>query len=531
MSEEAAAPAPAEAPAAESGAGASELVAYASGHEVSAFFNSNHHPEGRRYVKVKDRTEGFPLIGQSAGWLPATILESFDPAGFVEADQATWVHVQFSGTFRDTQHGHCEGLEMRVHPGLLRRSSVDAPSLVLSLFCVRWWDYWSNPSWSDWNVTSDGLLKDLLTGPYSVDQVLPGEYELHTAWVQKSQDLMQITGEEVRNMLRGPHISNWMFLWPTRSTTADSQPGCVGEYEYFAMTQRLERAGIPTGWPQTSYLYRQLSGRLMTPQMCLHPEYKVPATTRVHYAEFAEAQQDVADRAIGCLLDIRGSMGAPAVAGPSELRGVVKLGFSWCPGSNESFCGASSLIAALNRIFQLPGSNQIVCLLQEAVPDVVCEMRLLCFHDAAKGGYSFAQERLWLRAQPDGGLLEEQGGPAPVVVSEAVALEEFFQGSQEGMKKAEAEADKLAEWWQIWFCTECPEPPQYARFDFLVSYSADKGASVSTWEIGDSSSSLCGLEVGARNMATLNGAMRNDETGRFPKTLPPIRRLDDTPAA
>lgn len=520
----------ADAPAGEAGEhggeGPAYLVAYGSGHEVSAFFNSNHHPEGHRYVKVKDRTESFPLIGQSAGWMPATITQNFDPASFVEEDPGTWVHVHFSGTFRDTRHGHCEGVEMRIHPFFVRRSSVDAPALVLSLFCVRWWDYWSNASWSDWNVTSDGLLLDLFDGPSSVDKVLPGEYEVHTAWVQTSQDLLQITGDEVRNLLRGPHISNWIFLWPTRSTTADSQPGCVGEYEYFAMTQRLERAGIPTGWPHTAYLYRQLSGRLMTPQMCLHPDYKVPATTRVHYAEFAEASEDVADRAIGCMLDIRSSMGAPPVAGPSELRAVAKLGFSWCPGSTESFCGASSLIQGLNRLFQLPGSNQIVCMLQEVAPDVVCEMRLLCFHDASKGSYSFAQERLWLRPQPDGGLLEEQGGPAPTVVSEAEALEEFFKGSEEAMTKAKEEADRLAEWWQCWFVTECPEPPHYTRLDFLVSFTPEKGASVWTWEVMDSGSSLCGVEVEVRNMATLNGAMRNDETGRFPKPLPPIRRRD-----
>mmetsp|Transcript_83613 Transcript_83613/g.249455 ORF Transcript_83613/g.249455 Transcript_83613/m.249455 type:complete len:534 (+) Transcript_83613:66-1667(+) len=516
-----------EAPVAEAeGETAPELPAFGSGDEVSAFFNSNEHAEGHRYVKVKDRTDGFPLIGQSAGWMPATVLEAFDPAGFVESDWSTWVHVQFSGTFRDTRHGHCEGLEMTVHPKLLRRNASETPALVLSLFCMRWWDYWSYASWSDWNVTSDGLFTDLFTGPCSVDKVLPGEYDVHTAWVQTSQDLTHIAGDEVRNLLRGAHISNWIFLWPTRSTTADSQPGCVCEFQYFAMTQRLERAGVPTGWPHTAYLYRQLSGRLMTPQMCLHPDYKVRATTRVHYAEFAEAEEDVANRAIGCLMDIRSSMVAEPISGPSELRGVAKLGFSWCPGSVESFCGASSLIPALNRLFHLPGSNQIVCLLQERAPDVVCEMRIPFFHDAAKDSYSFLQGRLWLRPQPDGDLLEEQGGPAPDVVSEATALEEFFKGSEKAMKKAMDDADKLADWWQTWFITECPEPPQYARLDLHVSHSEEKGTSVWSWEVGDCGSSLCGLEVGARNMAALNGAMRNDESGRFPMPLPPIRRRD-----
>lgn len=501
-----------------------EYPAYRAGDEVSAFFNTYQHPEGKRYVSVKDRTGGFPVVGQSAGWLPATVLSGFEPEAFREDAPETWVSVQFSGTFRDTQHGFSDTVDMRVHPGLVRQSARDAPLLVLSLFCIRWFDYWSNASRSDWDVTSDSLFTDLFLGPCSPQEVLPGEYEVVTAWVQKSEDLPHIAADEVRISLRGTHISNWIFLWPTRSTTADQQPGCVCEFQYFAMTNRLERAGIPTGWPHTAYLYRQLSGRLWTPQMCLHPEYKVPATTRVHYAEFAEANEEVAERAIGCLMDIRASMGAPSLpGGPQALRGVAKLGFSWCPGSTESFSGVNSLTAALHRIFQLPGSNQIVCLLQETVPDIVCELRVLCFHDAAEGTFSFAEQLVWLRGQPDGGLWEEQGGPKPDVVDEATALAEFFKGSEDGMKKVVAEAKKVAEWWQLWFCTECPEPPHFARIDLLVSQPEDKEPSVWTWDLGDSGSSLCGLGVGARNMAALNGAMRNDESGRFPKPLPALR--------
>uniref|UniRef100_A0A7S0B5Z5 Uncharacterized protein n=1 Tax=Pyrodinium bahamense TaxID=73915 RepID=A0A7S0B5Z5_9DINO len=503
---------------------------YASGDEVSAVYRCHDHPEGHRYVAVKDRIDHFPLIGLSVGWLPATVLDGFDPAGFVESDKSTWVHVQFAGTFRDTRQGQREGLELRVHPRLVRRTSTETPALQLSLLCVRWWDYWSNTQWSDWDVTSDSLFTDLFDGPCSVDKVLPGEYDLHTIWIQKSQDLANVAADEARNLLRGPHISCWIFLWPTRSTTADSQPGCVCEFQYFAMCQRLERAGIPTGWPHSSYVYRQLSGRLWTPQMCLNPEYKVPPTTRVHYAEFAEAREDVAARALGCLMDIRNSMGVPPLADPSKLKGVAKLGFSWVEGSTLPFCGVKSLIEVLNRLFSHPGSNQIVCLLQEVVPDVICELRLLCFHDACQGLYNFAQEQLWLRPRPNGGQLEEQGSPPPDIVSEAEALEEFFAGSREAFQQAVEQADKLAEWWQCWFTTECPEPPQCARLDFHVSRSPEQGVSVWTWEIGDCGSSLCGVEVASRNAAALNSAMVNDESGRFPKPLPPLRRRKDPEA-
>merc|ERR1711874_953781 len=101
---------------------------------------------------------------------------------------------------------------------------------------------------------------------------------------------------------------------------------------------------------------------------------------------------------------------------------------------------------------------------------------------------------------------------------------EFFSGSKDAMTDAIRASDELVESWLLWFCTECPEPPQVTRLDFLVSHSKDKGTSVWTCEVGECGASLCTDEVDARNMASLNSAMRNDESGRFPKPLPPIRR-------
>merc|ERR1719359_1878189 len=84
-----------------------------------------------------------------------------------------------------------------------------------------------------------------------------------------------------------------------------AKSGCVDEHRFFHMCQRLERAGIPTGWPHPCHLYRLLCGEFWVPQMCLNRDYKVPATSRVHYAEFAEAPEATAERVIQCLRDLR----------------------------------------------------------------------------------------------------------------------------------------------------------------------------------------------------------------------------------
>lgn len=510
----------------------SDLRRYTAGEEVLAVYRSNDHPDGCRYVKVADREETFPVVGLSVGWLIATVLEDFHPESLDERSTKTYVHLEFGGTFQDPHSGFSENLRMLVHPSRVRRFQSDKPDLHLALFCVRWWDYWSNTDWSDCDITSDAMLRDLIDGPYGVDQELPCEYELYTAFVKSSDDFSRINGDAVRSMLRAPNISAWYFLRPTRyEDDGISKPGCVPEHKFFALCQKLERAGIPSGWPQTSYLYRLLCGKFWVPQMCLHRDYKVPATSRVHYAEFADAAQDSAQRAIGCLRDLRSHAGFLPNVSAEDLKGVAKLGFTCIEEEVMPFCGVESLSRVLQHLFSKSGSEQTVCIVQEMVPDVVCEQRLLCFQDALND--TTVRERLWVQMMDKGkneqhhqkcNELSDFAFASTMVVSEDVALKEIFDGNHSALKQAQEQADALVEHWLTWFCVECPEPPSVTRLDFLVSYSKEsKQVSVWTCKVGDCGSSLCGVPVDARNAAALNSAMRNDESERFPRPLPSIR--------
>ena len=58
--------------------------------------------------------------------------------------------------------------EVPVHPALVRPAAPPPRRPLLSILAVRWWDYASDATWSDYSVTSDGLHRDLVDGPPSL---------------------------------------------------------------------------------------------------------------------------------------------------------------------------------------------------------------------------------------------------------------------------------------------------------------------------------------------------------------------------
>mmetsp|Transcript_59458 Transcript_59458/g.179674 ORF Transcript_59458/g.179674 Transcript_59458/m.179674 type:complete len:507 (+) Transcript_59458:2-1522(+) len=484
-------------------------VLYNSGQEVFAFFQSQSDPTGHRWTQVSDEQCNWPYVGCTAGWVKATVLDDFRPA------ESATVRLNFQGWWRDSRLGIKNGLEAQVDPYCVRPEQGEEPRL--SVLLLRWV---SRTGWSDCDVANDGMVSDLLIGHCGVDEALRGFYTTHTLWISNSVDCISLSrfADFLRSLLKAPSVSGWYFVRPTRRADAEGVPGCVEETHFFNLVQKLERAGIPGDWPQVPWLHRQLVGKLWAPQMCSHPGYRVPATTRVHYAEHAARGPAATQRALEVLAELGQESGLNPGVPPAQLRGVAKLGFS-CSGDAElPFCGPEELAAVLNRLFLQPGSNDNICLVQEAVPDVVCEFRVICFRDAAVDG--FARECLWVRREG----LERQGGTDPgIVVEQDTALAEFFGGSEALLQEAVAAGEAVADKWLLWLCNESSEPPATARMDFLVQLSQERGVGVWTWELGECGGSLCGLKTDARNAAVLNTAMCNDTSGHFPKPLPPLR--------
>jgi len=434
-------------------------------------------------------------------------------------------------------------LEMRVHAGLVRGvvgSTGDLPSLpppmVLSVLVVRWWDYWSNTTWSDYSVTSDGLHRDLVDGRCGLFPSLAGEFELYTAFVKHSSDLEGLSEHWAQAALQGQHTVAWYFLWPQQLLDAHRSNGCVREQALFELCQRMERVGIRSGWPHPSQLYRQLCGKLWIPQMSLNPAYRVPPTTRVHYADMRCGAQAAADRAIDTLLGIRHKVwGMPPVS-PSSFRGVAKLGFSWQGDDVLPFQGSGNLARVLLKLFEQCRSEQLLCLVQEMVPDVVCEFRVLCFHDAAAGNGQYRREGLWMGMHGKGWHHNHKSSceikdfaltSAHVQQDANVAADKFFGGDRDARDQAQAAAESLVDRWLLWLTTECGNPVPVVRMDFLVSRHGGDGGGPVAWtcEVGECGASLCSVECDARNCAVLNWAVESHPTqGRFPAPLPTIRR-------
>merc|ERR1712107_297923 len=84
------------------------------------------------------------------------------------------------------------------------------------------------------------------------------------------------------------------------------------------------------------------------------------------------------------------------------FRGVAKLGFSWQGDDVLPFQGVENLTRVLTRLLEQDQSEQLLCLVQEMITDVICERRVLCFHDALKGSNCYKREHLWLKLKVPG---------------------------------------------------------------------------------------------------------------------------------
>lgn len=556
--------------------------AFKSGESVLAFYNSNDHPQGYRYVAI-DRGSGqrdaFPVVGITHGWLMAvvvgiaepdiTLVEGFgrvrvrfegrfcDPyevsrapkiAASAASASASWLRpcggsipnwkdaivceVSEAQIFRGEQRQVPEvairhGLELSVPTSLVRKLSDPPTRPLLSIFCLRWFDYWSDERWSDYNVLNDGMLVDLFEGPCSPRQQLPGQYEVLTAFVRETADLGRLDPAWVRTKLRGSNVAAWYHLWPEVYGQVELRPGGVCERDFFAFCQSMERMSIRTCWPHESHLYRLLCGKLWVPQMCLHRAFRVPPTTRVHYAECREHCQKAAARALDCLIRLRFQVWGSSSTSPDNLKGVVKLGFSWCGADVLPFRGAGMLATTLQRLFEQPGSEQTVALVQERITNIVGEYRVLCLRDKLCRG--FRKEAMWMYfgssdahsvhgVDLDGFLFA-----SPTVVLPRDVVKEVFHGDSEARRAAEAEASQLVDQWLGWFRTESSQLPHCVRLDFLVAYRGPGKVEVWTCEVGECGASLCSVEVHGRNVAALNRAIEQGGSGRFPTALP--RRL------
>jgi len=205
-------------------------------------------------------------------------------------------------------------------------------------------------------------------------------------------------------------------------------------------------------------------------------------------------------------------------------------GLSWQGDDVLPFQGVDNLERVLVELLEQRNSEQLLCLVQEMVPNVICEHRVLCFYDASRGTY--VRERLWMEMKAKGDIhnhkavceVKDFSLTSAHVLSREEAVSAFFESNAKACDEVESEVDRLVDRWLLWFVAECSDPAPVTRLDFLVSRHGGCAPSVWTCEVGECGASLCSVECDARNCASLNWAVRQDPSGRFPLPLPAIRR-------
>jgi len=539
----------------------SPLVA---GEAVRAFYHMGDHPLGYRYVRLTESPARSPEIinmiqtddahtalstkatslvfGLSTGWIPATVHEGYDPDGGKDD-----VLVMLHGHFADAYHPDPEpvnGMFWRVQRRLIRSMGGGAqPTLELSLFVVRWWDYHKPeaPSRSH-NVLHQGLLYDTLEASGSPHQAFgkQGNYEVYSAFVRGTTDLPSLTTMPLTSMLQGRRRAALYFLWPTQRPAHEQRYcGTVGERELLHLMEHMETAGVSTCWPHPVTLYRQLAGKLWVSRLgVMAPNLGVPPTVEVKRAAW---EADATAAAHGVLLELqklRQEVYGGSARSVDEYHGVAKLGFSWQGEGVQPFVGVAGLVKALGCLLE-GASVEAACLVQEKVEGVRCELRMICCRDLVNGPDAFAMEMVRMRLHPPRHRDEDETFQLTSchTMSAADAAVEAFEGNMALLEAAEVQVRFLAEKWWRWFRDQHSCQPHVCRLDFLAAVSpgtAEGHVDVHTVEVTECGGSMCCLQVAARTAAVLNQCLLDVEGDQqwppgFPMPLPPLQRQEGLP--
>jgi len=103
--------------------------------------------------------------------------------------------------------------------------------------------------------------------------------------------------------------------------------------------------------------------------MSLNKGYQVLPAIRIHYSGFKISSQMACRRALKAVNLIRRKDEAPA----DVWKGAVKLWFSWGAFGVCPFKGLRSLDQNVQQLFEQRDSENPTCMVQEFIPNVVCE--------------------------------------------------------------------------------------------------------------------------------------------------------------
>ena len=120
----------------------------------------------------------------------------------------------------------------------------------------------------------------------AIHTALGCEYEVHTAWVESSEDLVKLghRADQLRAAMRGRHRAGFYFLWPVAVNDGTLDEGYVKQESLLHLMLDMESGGVATRFPHPSHFYRTLLSKEWMSMLCLDPALRCPATTNLNIA-------------------------------------------------------------------------------------------------------------------------------------------------------------------------------------------------------------------------------------------------------
>ena len=258
------------------------------GTSVRAYYDMNDHPMGYRYVKMLEMPRDGPadasdppVVGVSQGWIPATVVEDYDPKQNGGAGVLVKLHGFFEDPYREEKP--VSGMMWKVQPNLICLRSSPPVKIQLSLVVVRWKEYYTRTTTSrSHNILNESLIRDLLAGEASCKEVFGdrGAYEVISVFASAGRHLDAVPRELLASSLRGSRKAALFFLWPTLKKGSGEQ-GHVDADAMKSLMTGLEGLGVKTCWPHPWSLYEDLVSKQWAPRDCSRLELRIPPTTSV----------------------------------------------------------------------------------------------------------------------------------------------------------------------------------------------------------------------------------------------------------
>lgn len=480
----------------------SEQPLYSAGEQVAVFYRIG---ASATYLPVMNKSAALrtPRIGQSYGWVKATVLEDYfdrdDKGVRVRYDHTKWVNR--SGHALDTSDPQnlvaihparrvrpLTGASVQNHTGILQKE------VTLSIVMVRWADKIEEPNrdapgscdygWGPTgSVVSDSYIESWIE---AIDVSFLYDYQVISVFVQNSSDLQSLAQASfsLSAFLTGRHLCAMYFLWPV-SCLDDKHIlwGYVNERDMMLAMKNIEASGVATRFPHPSHLYKVFLSKDWTSQLCLFPEMRVPATTKVSRSAVERDARGAAEKALATLQSISSAQleserlllathererGQASLNGFAN-RGVAKLGYSWEAHDVFQFDGVDELAERMTRLFDQKQNTSESVFVQALVEDADLEIRTFVVH-----GDPVAHARRYTRYEAS----EEATGcnnnhfngrfHCFQRFDRSVVIKKFFDGDGETLVDAERQVDALIKKYVMWLMTECTELPAVFRFDAFV---------------------------------------------------------------